>query len=212
MSIDVHTVSQHDGSGFNKSDRVHMALLNNVANVAGGGAGQSVTTAVSLPGLPSTQASGTATFSANPANNDTLTIGGTAITFVTSGATGNQVNIGASLAATLASLLALLVGSADTNLVKFEYAVNGSVLAFSAATPGIVGNTLTLAKSSTAITLSAATLTGGTSNYSVFVGGLSQDATAYVTGKAVGGFNVVLEPRLAANTLAVGTFDVVVVF
>jgi hypothetical protein len=47
--------------------------------------------------------------------------------------------------------------------------------------------------------------------YSVLVGGLSQDATAYVTGRTASGFNVVLEPRLAANTLAAGTFDVLIV-
>lgn len=39
----------------------------------------------------------------------------------------------------------------------------------------------------------------------------SQDAVAYVTNKTNSGFNVVLSPRLAANTLAVGTFDVTVV-
>ena len=211
MSVDVHTVSQHDGSAFLRQDRVHLALLSNVANVVGGGAGQAVTTAISLPGLPATPASGTATFSANPTANDTLTIGGSAVTFVASGASGLQVNIGASLAATLASLLALLSGSADANLVKFYYSVSGSVLTFAAATPGLPGNLLTLAKSSTAITLSAATLSGGTASYGVQVTP-SQDATAYVSGKTSSGFNVVLEPRLAANTLAVGTFDVLVTY
>lgn len=46
-------------------------------------------------------------------------------------------------------------------------------------------------------------------NYSVTVTP-NQDATAYVSGKTVSGFNVTLMPRLAANTLAVGTFDVLV--
>ena len=39
----------------------------------------------------------------------------------------------------------------------------------------------------------------------------SQDATFYVTSKTNSGFNVVLNPRLAANTLAAGTFDVTVI-
>lgn len=39
----------------------------------------------------------------------------------------------------------------------------------------------------------------------------SQDAVAYVSAKTTSGFNVVLSPRLAANTLAVGTFDVIVI-
>ena len=38
----------------------------------------------------------------------------------------------------------------------------------------------------------------------------NQDAVAFVTAKTTTGFNVTLFPRLAANTLAVGTFDVIV--
>ena len=38
----------------------------------------------------------------------------------------------------------------------------------------------------------------------------NQDAVAYVTSKTQAGFNVVMNPRLAANTLAAGTFDVLV--
>lgn len=38
----------------------------------------------------------------------------------------------------------------------------------------------------------------------------SQDAVAFVSAKTATGFNVTLNPRLAANTLAVGTFDVAV--
>lgn len=37
----------------------------------------------------------------------------------------------------------------------------------------------------------------------------NQDATAFVTSKTSNGFSVTLTPRLAANTLAAGTFDVV---
>jgi hypothetical protein len=37
-----------------------------------------------------------------------------------------------------------------------------------------------------------------------------QDAVAFVTAKTVSGFNVTLTPRLAADTLAAGTFDVLV--
>ncbi len=38
----------------------------------------------------------------------------------------------------------------------------------------------------------------------------SQDCVPFVSGKTQSGFNVTLTPRLAANTLAVGTFDVLV--
>jgi hypothetical protein len=47
-------------------------------------------------------------------------------------------------------------------------------------------------------------------NYAVMVNP-GQDATWFVSGKTNNGFNVTLTPRLAANTLAAGTFDVLVV-
>lgn len=46
-------------------------------------------------------------------------------------------------------------------------------------------------------------------NYTVVVNP-GQDATWYVNNKTSSGFDVVLTPRLAANTLAAGTFDVLV--
>jgi hypothetical protein len=124
-----------------------------------------------------TPATGTATFSANPTAADTLTIAGTAVTFVASGATGNQVNIGTSLAVTMANLMTLLISSADANLIKCTYSLNAaqSVLTVTAnqtissgANAGAAGNALTLAKSSSAITVSGATLTGGVGTWNTF--------------------------------------------
>ncbi|MBR0693675.1 hypothetical protein [Bradyrhizobium lablabi] len=122
-----------------------------------------------------TPASGSATFSGNPVANDTLTIAGTAITFVVSGATGLQVNIGSSLAVTLSNLLNLLQTSADAGLVKCNYSLSGSVLTIVAnqfqgtgTNAGSGGNALTLAKTSTAITVSGATLTGGVGTWQTF--------------------------------------------
>ena len=46
--------------------------------------------------------------------------------------------------------------------------------------------------------------------YSVFATA-NQDAVINVTGKTAAGFTVTLLPRLAANTLAVGTVDLLVV-
>jgi len=54
----------------------------------------------------------------NPSHNDTLTINGTVVTFVASGATGNQVNIGSGAAATATALCTMLNASADENLKK----------------------------------------------------------------------------------------------
>lgn len=106
-------------------------------------------------------ATGSAVFSANPTAADTLTLNGTVVTFVASGATGTQVNIGNNLAATLQNLITMLQASADAQLVKFSYAIANFTLNLTAVTAGTGGNSLTIAKTSTAITLSGATLTGG---------------------------------------------------
>ncbi len=60
----------------------------------------------------------TITLASNPANNDTITINGTTITFVTSGGTGNRVNIGASAAATSTALSSMLNASTDLNIKR----------------------------------------------------------------------------------------------
>jgi uncharacterized protein DUF3383 len=105
---------------------------------------------------------GSATFSGQPTANDTLTLAGTAVTFVSGTPSGNQVKIGTSLTVTLANLLAFLNASVDTNIVKMTYSVLGSVLYCVSAVTGTAGNAYTLAKSSSAITLSGSTLSGGT--------------------------------------------------
>jgi hypothetical protein len=68
-------------------------------------------------------ATGSAAFTTNPAPADTLTLNGTVVTFVASGAAGLQVNIGPNLPATLQNLITMLQASADTQLVKFQYAI-----------------------------------------------------------------------------------------
>jgi hypothetical protein len=118
-----------------------------------------------------TPATATATFSANPANNDTITIAGTVVTFVTSGPTGNQVQIGATQAITIANLVAFLNASTDSNLIKAVYSVSGAVLTLTAninQVVGTAGNSLTLAKSSTAITISGSTFAGGSGTGNTF--------------------------------------------
>jgi hypothetical protein len=161
-----------------------------------------------------TPASGTATFSGQPATNDTLTVGGTVITF------GTQVSIGTSLAVTLSNLLTFLQGSSDTNLAKFSYSVFGSALTFTAnqfgnagAQAGTGGNSLTLAKSSTAITLSGPTLSGGTGTWQTFWNNL---ATAINNGNAFHGPSASVvatalvstnAPTLAATTTLSGGTD-----
>ena len=114
-------------------------------------------------GAPPT-AIGDAAFSGQPTALDTLTLGGTAVEFVASGATGNEVNIGVDLPHTLTALATLLNASADTNISKNNYSIVGSTLYIWSKTVGAGSDSFTLAKSSTAITLSGGTLTGGSGN------------------------------------------------
>lgn len=117
-------------------------------------------------------AAGSYAFSAQPANNATVTIGGTVVTFVTATPTGAQVKIGADLATTLTSLVQFLNGSADVNLVQASYALgmDNASITVTFKTIGTGGNAFTIAASSSPAsnaTPSGATLAGGvtTGNY-----------------------------------------------
>ncbi len=135
-----------------------------------------VTSSVSYGSAPTAFAS--AAFSGQPTASDTLTINGTAVTFVSTAPAGNQVQIGASLPVTLASLVALLNGSADVNLVKSSYLVVGSALYAVAKVTGTAGNAYTIVKTSSVITLSGATFSGGSGTDISTLLGLTQAAGA----------------------------------
>jgi len=110
-------------------------------------------------------ASGSLTFSGQPVPaTDSVTLGGTAIAFVSGPPAAGQVQLGATLAATLTNLYNYCSASTDVNLVKFKYypSPDGTHFYLSAAAPGVAGNSLTLTRAGTVITVSGATLTGGT--------------------------------------------------
>jgi hypothetical protein len=109
------------------------------------------------------EAQGVITFTANPAINDTLTVGGTLITFVSGVPSGNQVQIGATLLNTVAALLLFLEASKDVNLVEATYSVDvtGLLITVTFVVVGLIGNAFTLAISSAGNTVSGATLSGG---------------------------------------------------
>jgi hypothetical protein len=113
---------------------------------------------------PAVQATGSIIFTANPTAGDTVTIDGVAITFETSGATGNQVNLGATAAATCTALAAFLNASTNSTLELMTYYDSGTgTLEIVAVAAGTAGNAYTLATSDSAsITVSGSTLTGGT--------------------------------------------------
>jgi hypothetical protein len=103
-----------------------------------------------------------ATFSANPADADTITIGRYVYTFKGAIVSAGQVKIGLTLAATGASLVHAIngtgtagvdyyAGTTASALASASYA--DSVLTIEAKTAGYAGNYIPVAKSSTAITI-----------------------------------------------------------
>lgn len=111
-------------------------------------------------------ATGSLAFSANPANNSTVTINGAAVTFVTGAPTAGQVKIGATVTETLANLTTYLNASAATELVGATYSADtdGRTLRIVFDALGTAGNSYTLAKGTSPnpnVTLSGATLAGG---------------------------------------------------
>lgn len=108
---------------------------------------------------PGIRASGKIVFAANPIAAATITLGGTAWTFVASGATAGQTNIAGTLALTLAALATALNASSDTNIVKAFYVASATTLFVFYKTGGTAGNAFTLAAS--LATPSGSTLLGG---------------------------------------------------
>jgi hypothetical protein len=120
------------------------------------------------------RASGKYTFAGQPANGSSIGLNGTVWTFVTSGATGNEVEIGANLAATLTALATALNASADGNTDDATYVATATELLIAHKIWG-GGNGYTLGAGSTSpdskATRSGALLTGGSWQHLYFSGG-----------------------------------------
>lgn len=126
---------------------------------------------------PGTRATGSIVFTANPSADDTIAVGGSTWTFKTSGATGNQTNIGASLSATLSALATALNASADAGIKKGVYVATATTLLIFARTPGAAANSVALAAS--AATVSASTLLGGADTTATATAGSTISITDY---------------------------------
>jgi len=126
-----------------------------------------------LLGSPTTTqgvaATGAYTFTAQPANNAILTIGGQAITFVTGTPAANQVKIGATLKETLQNAVWHLNSSAVVAISNQTYALNlaGTAISITSKTIGTGGNSVTIVAGTspaTNATASGATLAGGSAS------------------------------------------------
>lgn len=92
------------------------------------------------------QAYGLVTFTGAPSNGETLSILNTTFTAETSGATGNQFNIGGTVTASAVNLAAAINASTDlTGKVTATSALG--VVTITSVIPGLVGNGLQLSES-----------------------------------------------------------------
>lgn len=113
-----------------------------------------------------TAATGTISLPTNPTNGQVITFNGgstTTVTAVTSGATGNQFNIGGSAAASFTNLMALLEKSTDSNIsqARFTSASGSTSATVTYFIPGTTGNSFAMTTNITGGSVSA-TLSGGT--------------------------------------------------
>lgn len=159
---------------------------------------------------PAVAASGSIAFAVNPVADSTITLNGTAWTFKTSGATGAQTNIGASLSATLATLVTNLNASADAQVTKCTYFAGSDTLFIEFDTVGTSGNSFTLAAS--VATVSGSTLTGGAAAPGSAAAGLTRDIprTKAEIGALFGNrSHVAMEARAYRDVNAVTNVDVI---
>lgn len=116
------------------------------------------------------KATGTWTGTATPANNDTINLGATTYTWVTSLGAANTVLIGGNLATALTNLAAAINGSAGAGTIygtgtvantSASASASGNTLIATALTAGTAGNTIATTDTSAAGNWGAATLLGG---------------------------------------------------
>ena len=130
-------------------------------------------------------ATGDITFTANPSASHTITINGIVWTFVASGATGTQTNIGANLGATLTQLATDLNASVNASITPATYSnVGGTKLGVVYDVVGAAGNAFTLASGNANGVVSGATLSGGGYTYTFISGSAALPSFAAELGHA----------------------------
>lgn len=109
-------------------------------------------------------ASTTGTFTGSPSNNETITVNGVVFTAKTSGATGNQFNIGSSVTANAANLATAINASTTAGIINTVGATSAlGVVTFFSIVPGSVGLNIPITEALSNFTVAAATFsTGGT--------------------------------------------------
>lgn len=140
-------------AGASKSTNVNAAPMGTLTNPTGG-------TRPVIAG--DAQASGTITVTAGIAAAETVTVNGVTFTFVSSGATGNQVNVGADQNAAATNLAAVINANTSTAIrgAVTATAATGTVT-IKARTPGSDANAIATTVSGAHLSAGGATLSGG---------------------------------------------------
>lgn len=116
-------------------------------------------------------ASTTGTFTGAPSADETITVNGVAFTAKSSGATGNQFNIGSSVTATAANLAAAINASTTAKIIGTVGASSAlGVVTFYSIVPGSVGLNIPITEALSNFTLADTTFsTGGTQSHNATI-------------------------------------------
>lgn len=116
-------------------------------------------------------ASGSISFSGNPADGDTVTVGATTYTFKNDMAAANDIKLGASQSDSIATLVKVLNGTGvsgtdyyagtTTPNASASAAISGADVTITAKTAGAAGNSVALSATGSSMTASGSTLEGG---------------------------------------------------
>lgn len=131
---------------------------------------------------------------------DAFAINGTTVTLVTSGATGNQINVGATPQLTAANAATLINGNPGVFGVTADCPAGNSVIELTAVSGGTAGNSIALSESSSAIRFvvaggaagsgsAASALAGGTNGESTQAGLFVSGANLQCRNDNIGGNN-----------------------
>lgn len=113
-------------------------------------------------GVDAASATQTLTLSTHATAADTITINGVTLTAETSGATNNQWNVTTTATGDATAIAAAINASTSDALSGVVHATSSAgVVTITCNIPGVIGNTIAVSKSSTAITLGGATLASG---------------------------------------------------
>lgn len=110
------------------------------------------------------KATGTYTFTGNPANGNTVVFNGVTWTFVTGVAAANQTTIRTTVAETVIQFVRDLNASANASLNVATYGLSALVVSITYDTIGVGGNAYTLAAGTYGGSVSGATLAGGSTS------------------------------------------------